>query len=46
MMLRTLKALILARMKKKLRTLTLKLWSKDLHRPEVMPPSLLLDLAL
>jgi hypothetical protein len=46
MTVRTLKALTPARMKKKLRTPVLKLRCRDLHRPEVMPPSLLLDPAL
>jgi hypothetical protein len=46
MMLRMLKAQTPAKMKKKLKTPTLKLWSRVLPRPEVMAPFLLLDLAL
>jgi hypothetical protein len=48
-MLRTLKALTLVKMKRKLRTLAMpapKFRNRDLPRPEVTAPSLLLDLAL
>jgi hypothetical protein len=48
-MLMTLKALTPARMRRKLKMPampTLKLWSRDLHRLEVILPFLLLDLAL
>jgi hypothetical protein len=43
MMLRTLKAQTPAKMKKKLKTSTLKLRSRVLPQPEVMAPFLLLD---
>jgi hypothetical protein len=46
MMLRMLKAQTPAKMKRKLRMLTLKLRSRDLPRSEVMAPFLLLDPAL
>jgi hypothetical protein len=45
-MLKTLRALTPARMKKKLEMPTLKLWSRVLPQSEVMAPFLLLDPAL